>query len=202
MKNILISIHPKWCELIASGKKTVEVRKTRPKIDTPFKCYIYATKTKTRSHPARIYNSYIMPESGECGNGKVIGEFLCHNIEEFESDFDVAYLPDAVFKISNTGSSDMFSRFRIYVSLYGKDNYLLDKSCLSWEELRKYVGNGRNTFYGYSISDLKIYDRPKELSEFWTIKCTNKKGHCSDCKSKPDCIKRIIRPPQSWCYVE
>ena len=40
MKAVLISIKPKWCELIASGKKTVEVRKTRPKIDTPFKCYI------------------------------------------------------------------------------------------------------------------------------------------------------------------
>ena len=54
MKSVLLSVHPKWCELIAGGKKTVEVRKTRPKIETPFQCYIYATKPKTRSHPARI----------------------------------------------------------------------------------------------------------------------------------------------------
>ena len=33
MREVLISIQPKWCELIASGKKTVEVRKTKPKID-------------------------------------------------------------------------------------------------------------------------------------------------------------------------
>ena len=46
MKSVLISIKPKWCELIASGKKTIEVRKTRPKCDTPFKCYIYCTKDK------------------------------------------------------------------------------------------------------------------------------------------------------------
>jgi predicted transcriptional regulator len=47
MKSVLISIQPKWCELIASGKKTVEVRKTIPKIEKPFKCYIYCTQTKT-----------------------------------------------------------------------------------------------------------------------------------------------------------
>ena len=44
MKSVLISIQPKWCELIASGKKTVEVRKTKPKLETPFKCYIYCTQ--------------------------------------------------------------------------------------------------------------------------------------------------------------
>ena len=44
MKSVLISIQPKWCELIANGKKTVEVRKTRPKLETPFKCYIYCTQ--------------------------------------------------------------------------------------------------------------------------------------------------------------
>jgi hypothetical protein len=37
---VLISIRPKWCEKIASGEKTIEVRKTKPKLLTPFKCYI------------------------------------------------------------------------------------------------------------------------------------------------------------------
>ncbi len=40
-KSVLISIKPKWCELIASGKKTVEVRKTKPAIKTPQSwCYV------------------------------------------------------------------------------------------------------------------------------------------------------------------
>ena len=43
-KAVLISIQPKWCELISNGKKTIEVRKTRPMLETPFKCYIYCTK--------------------------------------------------------------------------------------------------------------------------------------------------------------
>ena len=56
-KAVLISIRPEWCEKIISGEKTIEVRKTRPKMSPPFKCYIY-----------------------KCGNGKVIGEFLCDQI--------------------------------------------------------------------------------------------------------------------------
>ncbi len=48
-KAVMISIQPKWCELIASGKKTIEVRKTKPKIDTPFKCYIYCTSSDIHS---------------------------------------------------------------------------------------------------------------------------------------------------------
>ena len=43
MKAVLISIRPEWCAKIASGEKTIEVRKTRPKLETPFKCYIYCT---------------------------------------------------------------------------------------------------------------------------------------------------------------
>lgn len=46
MKSVLISIRPEWCAKIASGEKTVEVRKTRPKMNPPFKCYIYCTKLR------------------------------------------------------------------------------------------------------------------------------------------------------------
>jgi len=44
MRAVILSVRPQWCELIANGQKTVEVRKNRPKIPTPFKCYIYCTK--------------------------------------------------------------------------------------------------------------------------------------------------------------
>ena len=45
-KAVLISIRPKWVEKIVNGEKTIEVRKTRPKMNTPFKCYIYCTLPK------------------------------------------------------------------------------------------------------------------------------------------------------------
>lgn len=47
MKSVLIAIRPKWTEKIASGQKTIEVRKTAPK-DVPFKAYIYCTKEKNK----------------------------------------------------------------------------------------------------------------------------------------------------------
>ena len=80
MNAVLISIHPKWCELIASGKKTVEVRKTKPKIATPFKVYIYCTKPNTGSTEDRFY-IYLPPhDTPKQVNGKVIGEFVCDKI--------------------------------------------------------------------------------------------------------------------------
>lgn len=69
MKSVLLSVNPHWCELIASGKKTLEVRKTRPKQDTPFKCYIYQTKPKSGDRNER--------------DGRVIGEFVCDKIERY-----------------------------------------------------------------------------------------------------------------------
>ena len=47
-KAVLISIRPEWCEKIMTGQKTIEVRKTRPKMDPPFKCYIYCTKPEEK----------------------------------------------------------------------------------------------------------------------------------------------------------
>lgn len=76
MKAVLISIRPKWCEKIFNGQKTIEVRKSRPKIYMPFKCYIYETKAQ-----------FIKSVKGACtsygyGRGKVIGEFVCDEIIE------------------------------------------------------------------------------------------------------------------------
>ena len=79
-KAVLISIRPKWCELIANGQKTIEVRKTKPKIQTPFKCYIYCTQSKEG-----------LPDSAEMyihSSGKVIGEFICDSIIPIETNIE------------------------------------------------------------------------------------------------------------------
>ena len=72
-KAVLISIRPKWVEKIANGEKTIEVRKTRPKLDTPFRCYIYCTIDGIKKMP----NDYI---AESVDRGKVIGEFTCERI--------------------------------------------------------------------------------------------------------------------------
>lgn len=62
---VMISIHPKWVDKIVSGEKTIEVKKSRPQLKTPFKCFIYET-------------------IGRGGCGKVVGEFVCDKIEKLE----------------------------------------------------------------------------------------------------------------------
>ena len=94
---------------------------------------------------------------------------------------------------------------------YGRQNgefdtgsILGDKSCLTWEELRKYVGKDIKTFYGWYISELKIYDKPKELE--WFRKCHKCKygplERCNRHEFSCDGTYKIVNPPQSWCYVE
>ena len=77
-KAVMISIHPKWCALIADGRKTVEIRTTRPKIEPPFKCYIYETQASTKI--PRLGGSWYITRYG-CG--AIIGEFICDRISPF-----------------------------------------------------------------------------------------------------------------------
>ena len=81
-KAVLISIRPRWCEKIASGEKTIEVRKTRPKLETPFKCYIYCTLPK---YPHEDFIATDYPNPQFYGGGKVIGEFICDRVYELET---------------------------------------------------------------------------------------------------------------------
>lgn len=67
-KAVMISIRPKWCQKIANGEKTIEIRKTRPRLETPFKCYIYCTQ-----------GGVALGMWGK--HGKVIGEFFCDKVE-------------------------------------------------------------------------------------------------------------------------
>lgn len=173
MKAVLISIHPKWVEKIAIGKKTIEVRKSRPNLETPFKCYIYETKDK------RFENTAIANFGGgyfEHGCSKVIGEFVCDRITEY--------------KCSSDGFGELATT---------------SGTCLTYDEILNYC-NG-NDLYGWHISDLKTYDKPKDLSEFKRWNRTeenspyaNAKYLFRDCKECSFC--NLKRPPQSWCYVE
>lgn len=74
-KAVMISINPQGCKLIRQGKETIEARKTKPKLKTPFKCYIYETKGYYRGSGGCLFQ----------GLGKVIGEFVCDYIEEYSS---------------------------------------------------------------------------------------------------------------------
>ena len=165
-RSVMISVKPRFCDLIAREKKKIEVRKTRPKTEIPFKCYIYCTRAK-RSEKLYSNGTVIVKDTRKLldpsirypgskifqrWNGKVIGEFVCK----------------AILPISIT-YSDTNSRLALREFPY---------TCLTDKEIIDYLGNGK-TGYGWHISDLIIYDKPKDLSDFG-----------------------MKRPPQSWCYAE
>lgn len=206
MKSVLISIRPQWCEKIANGEKTIEVRKTAPK-EVPFKAYIYCTSSNVhdcilidKSGLVLTYatnHKTAIVDSGYCGNSKVIGEFVCDKVDEYN------------FHEGLTEFNSMGLPSRIYGSyLIFADDY--KAMCLSYDEVKNY-GKGK-TLYGWHISDLKIYDKPKKMSEFFTIVdesdcCCGCVWHetpldempCRTCTSER---KYLYRPPQSWQYVE
>lgn len=185
MKSVLISIQPKWCELIANGKKTIEVRKTRPKIETPFKCYIYCTKPKYSHEDFITVNAGTEKAVAFYGGGKVIGEFICDKIEAYEF-------------------SGLEADYRV-------NHEQIDAMCLNYTNLIDY-GNGK-TLYGWHISDFVIYDEPRELRNFkqgnacpyLTKEWCNLKHypyHCFRAGKLERCGDYLEKAPQSWCYVK
>ena len=141
---VLISIRPEWCQKIMEGQKTIEVRKTRPKMDTPFKCYIYCTK----------------PE-----------EKLLTIMKDGDENYGETYHGKPVFikteKAPTTGL---------------------------WDKRQKVIGEFLCDQI-INISNLQIYDTPRELREFYAV--PNEVEVALKVKPKP-----ITRPPQSWRYVE
>ena len=120
MVEILLSLKPKWWAKIASGEKTVEIRKTVPHAGMPFKVFVYETKFQDR--------------------GAIVGEFMVR---------------------------------RFWCNYLSKDG---GESCLHDSEIRRYAAG--KEYYGWEISDVKVYKVPSVLQEFG-----------------------LDRPPQSWQYL-
>lgn len=180
MKAVMISIKPEWVEKILNGEKTIEIRKTIPKCELPCKVYIYCTKDpKNTIAPFcfadgwhyKIYNdktSYAngcIANIGEDVNGKVVGEFTLNYWVKFR------LYPEN--KIVQWREESDWTRF------FEKDSERrsIKAGCVPYKQLKQYLNNKDG--YALYIDDLKIYDQPKELSEF-----------------------KLTKAPQSWCYVE
>nr|DAN23798.1 MAG TPA: hypothetical protein [Caudoviricetes sp.] len=196
-KAVMLSIRPKWCEKIVNGEKTIEVRKTRPKLETPFKCYIYETQGWVEKDGIMAFRL----------GGRVIGEFTC----------------DRIYGIGKRGIPENFDYCYLSLNEWGNDDIeveirAISASCVSKEELNAY-GSKAPFLYGWHITDLKIYNTPKELSKFFPVckyknddgSCPSRRVACSYQKYdyNPDgsinlveCGRTLERPPQSWCYVE
>lgn len=212
MEAVMFSFKPKEIEKIANGYQFILSSKRKPKCKTPFKCYIYCSKSRGHYYVAgcaviheddlwkndegkiEFNDMWYYAGSGvldKCFylNGKVVGEFICDKVLPIE--------------VLDTGAVRNYHY------------YNLEGTTLSIDEIAKRIGKNK-VGYGLHISDLKIYDKPKELSEFQTPPCEKSEKSCEKCKYlakidtqdryEVDCFvengRPITRPPKSWFYVK
>lgn len=211
MKSIITSVSPYLCEKIASGDCKILVKKSAPK-EVPFKVFIYCTKMRKKADLItksenfgwiRCAASSLFNRAEEYdANGKVIGEFICDRIDEYK--YVYCDHPEIGYPVGYDCGDNW----------YDIDDEDLQKACLTEEEFKRY--GKENTLYGWHISDLKIYDKPKKLNEFKTPPCEKSEKACGNCKwfvkiNTPDVYececyvedgRQIISSPRSWQYVE
>lgn len=210
MKSILISIKPKWVAKILNGKKIIEIRRNMPKCDLPIDVYIYCTKNRPfvqeelddvdlsgrYDYPTGEYA--VLPKEaktrhGEPLNGKVVAKFTLRKIERVVSCI-----------VHDWGDDPWDMRYSLRLEESDSehdDDQLIDEGGFNNEYRQPFYDYLKFDFpighpgfgtrpdfkegvtYGYAwrISDLEIFDEPKDLSEFG--------------------LKRE-RAPQGWCYVE
>lgn len=208
MKEIMISIQPRFVEKILNGEKTIEIRKTMPKCELPCKVYIYCTKNNGKW--VGEYPSYQFCDNKlNCLNGKVVAEFTLNKIDTIE-------ICDP-FVFRNKEQEDWW--------------WFKSNTCLDCEQIMSYIGYGSDhdgwgdeydKGYAWHIDNLKIYDKTKELSDFhkplsdkdfeegnYSLECAGEVAcmdwpdggeYCADCiygGAKP-----LTKAPQSWGYVE
>lgn len=192
MKSVLISIQPYWVFLIiakqmgwnVNEEKTIEVRKNYPKDEWDKVAKIYCSKDKKSFNQIpKEYQPFMAQFLG-----KVIGEFVC----------------DETNTITKRGVGNCFDYCYLNLNEWGNDDIEIEilaikNSCISKDELNLY---GKNVYklYGWHISNLVIYDKPRELSEFSSGSSRLEFSNTED--GFPLKWSGMKRPPQSWCYVE
>lgn len=187
MKAVLMSIKPKWCEKIFSGKKTIEVRKVAPKLETPYKVYVYDTKKTFDITDIYDLSTDVVRKVAD-GRGKVVGEFVCDKVIEYGYDVIAC------------------AKFEVNGAYVKEENRYNAGACLSAEEMYEY-SKGKS-LYGLHIFKPKMYDTPKDIKKF-RKPCPYGDLPCRECPSCEEdesgyiqCFNTMNRPPQSWCYVE
>jgi len=139
MKQILISIKPKWVAKILNGEKTLEIRKTAPK---EWADYLNGKTDKPESMIVNIY----------CTKGDYIGHIAKR------------YVGKVVGKVVLYAISRYYKGFNVINGRHYTVRGIPEASCLTIPEIIAYASD--LSFYAWHISELEIFDEPKKLSEF------------------------------------
>lgn len=209
---ILASLKPYYYYLIGEKKKNIEVRKSALK-DLPQDIVFYMSKDeKSFAKIPKEFQEKYRKHFGKVGLAIVcdrIDEFYCASVP-YQKENNLGYghfVDNGVYKVNGWHEGVVFERNDRHIDSMLKNNDLKEM-CLSAQEIFDYIGIGKH-LYGWHISNLKIYDKPRELSEFrksgfmteeeWLFNLYPN-THCHyDAWAKKF---EITRPPQSWMFVE
>ena len=207
MKAIVKTIKPKTCANIMNRNQSILVIKNKREATAIQKLidengyadiyaycsksntqYLVGSKNKVCEILTKAADTRFSPNIGKyTGNGKVLFKFRCYEMEE-------------ILNYGLARRSEMMME------------ELLKGSCLTMEQLNKYAPHKEydddDYIYTIHISDLEIFDQPKELSEFYKVGFDKALKESLNSKPYPlssVCIEKqyqLTKAPQNMCYVE
>jgi len=184
MKAILLTIRLKYFYLTYKGIKTIEIRKFAPK---DFVGDVYEVVSKTN------FEKDLM------------------EIPENERDFFKKF----VGKVGLKFTLNMVEEIPVWKTYL----YANKETCLSNEEIKKYLDVSLIDFeldenyvvgYAWHIDNLVIFDKPKELDDFYKVgawKIYEEQFDSSYIKRTEKEIMQslnqvLTKAPRTWCYIE
>ena len=171
-KSLMLSIQPKHLVNILNGNKTLELRRNVPK---DFKGWVYLYCTKGKPYIRELGDNYFT----ECSkvdvyklNGKVVARFW------FDEYIAYKYYEDDNYYFAKRPQDFGYTADEV-----------LKRLCLSRDEFKTY-GKGKD-LYAWHIKKLEIFDKPKELGEFYKLSVGKVES----------AYIQLDKAPQSWRYV-
>ena len=183
-KAVLLSIRPEWCVKILNGEKTVEIRKNRPKLKPPFKCYIYCTKAQKKL--ITIFR-----------DGDVFGDFVCDKIRPI---IGKTWIVKEDIERATSGSCLSLKQIIEYAGWSHCSSFTERKELYAWHISDLKIYDQPKSLSGFSRHDFRGMNG--------TDVCGNEScEHYQPSGSymlPPTCAINgccLSKPPQSWCYV-
>jgi hypothetical protein len=175
MKKIMLSVQPQWLAKILNGEKTVEIRKTVPKLP----CTVWLYCTKGGAVLLQDWGNAMIQNGIPQLNGQIVAKFVLEKADKIQYGF----IHDVVgAEVQDSGKNGYFIT-----------NGQIESARIGYYELLKY--GKTKPLFAWHIDSLVIFDKPMELKQFGTWDA--KRWHENGTHWFP-----LNRAPQSWQYVE
>lgn len=170
-KSILITLSAEKIVEILNGNIIILIQKIKPKCELPIDVYIYCAKEKSYKDILRFIDDEEL-------NSKVIAKFTLNTVEELslsEGPMPYDYWLSGYQEASDEVVKDMGMTFIEFIDYHVRDTRTTKKI--------PYLVS-----YAWYINDLVIFDKPKEIGEFYKV--------------NPDIEKEELPKYLLWAYTE